>query len=135
MSALASVFKGDFKKKRSKRSLKAEATAEKLTLRFVSRPPGSYHIRKKLTFGLKPFSISKVLPEGRGGFAKAKIVTTTLNAFMASADPEICDRHVPHYRVVRKEVEPVTANPHCLHQPLTDVKEYIDPKEIPVWAH
>lgn len=94
----------------------------------------SYHIRKKLTFGLKPFSVSKALPEGRGGFAKAKIVTTTLNAFMASADPEICDRHVPRYRVVSKEVKPVTANPHCLHHPLMDVKEYIDPKEIPLFV-
>lgn len=102
-------------------------------LRFVSRPPGSY--TKKLTFCLKPFSVSKVLPEGRGGFAKAKIVTTTLNTFMASADPEICDRHVPRYRVVRKEGPPVTPNAHCLHHPPMDVKEYVDPKEIPVWAH
>lgn len=104
-------------------------------MRSVSRPPRSYHIQKKLTFSLKPFSVSKVLPEGRGGFAKAKIVTTTLNAFMASADPEICEHHVPCYRVVRKEVKAVMANPHCLQSPVMDIKEYIDPKEIPVWVH
>lgn len=91
----------------------------------------SYYVRKKLTFGLKPFSISKVLPEGRGGFAKAKIVTTTLNAFMASADPEICDHHVPRYRIVRKAVKPEASHPHP--HAFMDVKEYIDTNEIPLF--
>ncbi|KAK2858783.1 hypothetical protein Q5P01_003403 [Channa striata] len=51
--------------------------------------------REKLTFNLKAFSISPVLPEGRGGYINAKVVTTTLNSFMASADPAITTRHVP----------------------------------------
>ncbi|KAM8740706.1 F-box DNA helicase 1 isoform 2-T2 [Acanthopagrus schlegelii] len=62
----------------------------------------SYHIRKKLTFNLKPFAINSVLPEGRGGFVKAKVVTTTLNTFMSSADDSVMTRHVPSYRVTRK---------------------------------
>ncbi|KAK2883242.1 F-box DNA helicase 1 isoform X1 [Channa argus] len=51
--------------------------------------------REKLTFNLKPFAINSVLPEGRGGYIKAKVVSTTLNTFMASADPTITTRHVP----------------------------------------
>ncbi|TDG96882.1 hypothetical protein EPR50_G00233280 [Perca flavescens] len=54
-----------------------------------------YHSRQKLTFNLKPFSISSVLPPGRGGFSKAKVVTTTLDAFMASTDETINTSHVP----------------------------------------
>ncbi|KAK5849103.1 hypothetical protein PBY51_008771 [Eleginops maclovinus] len=54
---------------------------------------------QKLTFNLKPFSISSVLPPGRGGFAKAKVVTTTLNAFMASTDECINISHVPMSRM------------------------------------
>ncbi|XP_034719247.1 F-box DNA helicase 1 [Etheostoma cragini] len=48
-----------------------------------------------LTFNLKPFAISSVLPQGRGGFSKAKVVTTTLNTFMASTDETINTSHVP----------------------------------------
>ncbi|XP_034433556.1 F-box DNA helicase 1 [Hippoglossus hippoglossus] len=58
-----------------------------------------YHNRKKLTFNLKPFTISSVLPKGRGGFTKAKVLTTTLNTFMASADPTISTSHVPSTHV------------------------------------
>lgn len=82
---------------------------------------------------MKPYSINKVLPEGRGGFAKAKTVTTTLTAFMASADPEIAEVHVPRFRVLRKKPEPEHFNPSSSHVPV-DIKEYINPKEIPVWT-
>ncbi|XP_017288054.1 F-box DNA helicase 1 [Kryptolebias marmoratus] len=61
-----------------------------------------YANNKKLTFNLKPFSINFVLPSGRGGFAKAKVVATVLNAFMASADPTIIPRHVPEDYVSHK---------------------------------
>ncbi|KAF1372544.1 hypothetical protein PFLUV_G00266600 [Perca fluviatilis] len=54
-----------------------------------------YHSRQNLTFNLKPFAISSVLPQGRGGFSKAKVVTTTLDAFMASTDETINTSHVP----------------------------------------
>lgn len=91
-------------------------------------------MHKKLTFNLKPFSISKVLPEGRGGFAKAKIVTTTLNNFMASADPEISDQHVPRFRIVRSKTTPAVADPNCSEHQQTEAKDYINPKEIPVWT-
>nr|XP_046234545.1 F-box DNA helicase 1 [Scatophagus argus]XP_046234546.1 F-box DNA helicase 1 [Scatophagus argus] len=62
----------------------------------------SYQNRQKLTFNLKPFALNSVLPEGRGGFIKAKVVATTLNTFMASTDQTITKRHVPSYRVTRK---------------------------------
>lgn len=96
-------------------------------------PPGRYHMQKKLTFNLKPFSVSKVLPEGRGGFVKAKIVTMTLNNFMASADQEISQQHVPLYRIVRPEMVPMMADPDSPVQRPAERKHYIDPKEIPVW--
>ncbi|XP_034382510.1 F-box DNA helicase 1 [Cyclopterus lumpus] len=57
-----------------------------------------YHFRRKLTSNLKPFAISSVLPHGRGGYARAKVVTSTLNAFMASPDEVISLEHVPHFR-------------------------------------
>ncbi|XP_068442554.1 F-box DNA helicase 1 [Clinocottus analis] len=57
-----------------------------------------YHFRRKLTSNLKPFAISSVLPQGRGGYQRAKVVASTLNAFMASADPAIAVQHVPHSR-------------------------------------
>lgn len=77
---------------------------------FCCLPCGSYHLRKKLTFNLKPFAINSVLPEGRGGFVKAKVVTTTLNTFMSSADDSITIRHVPSYRVTRKGKRELTVN-------------------------
>ncbi|XP_023278754.1 F-box DNA helicase 1 [Seriola lalandi dorsalis] len=68
-----------------------------------------YHYRKKLTANLKAFTINAVLPDGRGGFTKAKVVTTTLNTFMASADQTITTRHVPSTHVTnngfRKDID------------------------------
>lgn len=50
-----------------------------------------------------------VLPEGRGGLSKSKVVAMTLNAFMASVDETINLRHVPNHRMdkagVRKLVD------------------------------
>ncbi|XP_069556232.1 F-box DNA helicase 1 isoform X1 [Brachyistius frenatus] len=60
-----------------------------------------YKARDKLTFNAKPFTISSVLPKGRGGFAKAKVVTTTLNAFMSSTDPTVSIHHVPNSYVFK----------------------------------
>ncbi|XP_073336355.1 F-box DNA helicase 1 [Pagrus major] len=74
-------------------------TVHSLAFNEVGR---SYHLCKKLTFNLKPFTINSVLPEGRGGFIKAKVVTTTLNTFMSSADDSITTRHVPNYRDTKK---------------------------------
>ncbi|KAF7661325.1 hypothetical protein LDENG_00264360 [Lucifuga dentata] len=54
-----------------------------------------YHILKKLTFNVKPYSIASVLPAGRSGFVNGKVVSTTINAFMASTDPRINFNHVP----------------------------------------
>ncbi|KAM7366923.1 hypothetical protein PAMP_014858 [Pampus punctatissimus] len=54
----------------------------------------SYNFIGKLTSNVKPFSINTVLPQGRGGFANSKVVATTLNTFMASADPTITARHL-----------------------------------------
>ncbi|XP_061662717.1 F-box DNA helicase 1 isoform X2 [Syngnathoides biaculeatus] len=51
--------------------------------------------QKKLSFNLHPFSINTVLPKGRGGYANAKVVVTTLKNFMASIDPTIAASHVP----------------------------------------
>ncbi|XP_034529352.1 F-box DNA helicase 1 [Notolabrus celidotus] len=64
----------------------------------------SYHVRKKLTFNLNPFALSSALPEGRGGFTKAKVVATTLNTFMASADAKIDSSHVPLFFMNKKGV-------------------------------
>uniref|UniRef100_A0A3Q3WVL0 DNA 3'-5' helicase n=1 Tax=Mola mola TaxID=94237 RepID=A0A3Q3WVL0_MOLML len=61
-----------------------------------------YHFRRKLTPSLKPFALNFVLPEGRGGFSKAKVVATTLNTFMASTDQTITIRHVPNYRLNKR---------------------------------
>ncbi|KAF6717082.1 F-box only protein 18 [Oryzias melastigma] len=55
-----------------------------------------YALNKKLSFNLAPFSINCVLPSGRGGFTKAKVVTTTLKNFMASTDAAISTEHVPN---------------------------------------
>ncbi|KAM9705369.1 F-box DNA helicase 1 isoform 1-T1 [Menidia menidia] len=56
-----------------------------------------YQDHLKLASNVKPFSINSVLPEGHGGYTKAKVVTTTLNTFMASKDPNINIGHVPNY--------------------------------------
>ncbi|XP_028810468.1 F-box DNA helicase 1 [Denticeps clupeoides] len=54
-----------------------------------------YKDLKKLGGNLKPFSVAWVLPKGWGGFIYAKVVTTTINTFCASADPCISTGHVP----------------------------------------
>uniref|UniRef100_UPI0037E8ED04 F-box DNA helicase 1 n=1 Tax=Semicossyphus pulcher TaxID=241346 RepID=UPI0037E8ED04 len=64
----------------------------------------SYHNRQKLTFNMSVFALSAALPEGRGGFTKAKVVATTLNTFMASADQSIDDCHVPLSSMSKKGV-------------------------------
>ncbi|XP_021175742.2 F-box DNA helicase 1 [Fundulus heteroclitus] len=61
-----------------------------------------YNANKKLTMNVKPFSINLVLPTGSAGYARAKVVATILNAFMASADPTIDTQHVPFDYVVKK---------------------------------
>ncbi|XP_071357961.1 F-box DNA helicase 1 isoform X2 [Trachinotus anak] len=81
-------------------------TVHSLAFKDIGR---RYHFRKKLTSNLKAFTISSILPKGRGGFTKAKVVTTTLNAFMASADEIITTRHVPSTHVTntntRKDID------------------------------
>ncbi|XP_041110648.1 F-box DNA helicase 1 [Polyodon spathula] len=56
-----------------------------------------YKKYKKLNMNscVKPFSVAWVLPEGRGGFVRAKLVTQTLQTFFASADRTITTDHVP----------------------------------------
>ncbi|XP_036375995.1 F-box DNA helicase 1 [Megalops cyprinoides] len=54
-----------------------------------------YQRMKKLFSNVKPFSVAWVLPQGRGGFVNAKVVTQTINAFFASADQRISIDHVP----------------------------------------
>lgn len=81
-------------------------------------PCGSYQFRQKLTFNLNPFALNSVLPKGRGGFSKAKVVAITLNAFMASTDQIITTRHVPSYHLNKKGDRVV-----------------IDEHEIPVLTH
>ncbi|XP_047431382.1 F-box DNA helicase 1 isoform X2 [Mugil cephalus] len=54
-----------------------------------------YKAQEKLAPGLKPFAINSLLPKGHGGFTRAKVVSTTLSAFLASTDEAIATRHVP----------------------------------------
>ncbi|XP_070709772.1 F-box DNA helicase 1 isoform X2 [Pempheris klunzingeri] len=89
-------------------------TVHSLAFKDVGR---RYHSRRKLTCNLNPFTINCVLPEGRGGYVKAKVVATTLNTFMGSADPVIDLRHVPI----------TTMNRH-------GEKTAIDPYERPLFA-
>ncbi|XP_026183236.1 F-box DNA helicase 1 [Mastacembelus armatus] len=63
-----------------------------------------YLFRKKLTFNLNPYTINSVLPEGRGGFSKAKVVITTLNTFMASTDQSITTKHVPDSHITNSRI-------------------------------
>lgn len=60
-----------------------------------------YHIAKKLTYNMTPFSINMVLPKGRGGFVKSKIVMQTISTFLASTDEEINITHVPDRHVTK----------------------------------
>lgn len=63
-----------------------------------------YKDREKLTSNVKPFAINSVLPEGRGGFIKSKVVATTLQAFMASTDQTIDIGHVPGSTTIREDL-------------------------------
>ncbi|XP_029969170.1 F-box DNA helicase 1 [Salarias fasciatus] len=54
-----------------------------------------YRNSNKLVPNVKPFNISFALPKGRGGFARSKVISETLNNFMASADRTIGPHHVP----------------------------------------
>ncbi|XP_047229585.1 F-box DNA helicase 1 isoform X3 [Girardinichthys multiradiatus] len=82
-------------------------TAHSLAYNDVGR---RYKVHKKLTFNVKPFSINFALPTGAAGFCRAKVVTTILNTFMASADQTIDSQHVPYDYVInkgcRKVIEP-----------------------------
>ncbi|KAG7261813.1 LOW QUALITY PROTEIN: hypothetical protein CRUP_022169, partial [Coryphaenoides rupestris] len=53
-----------------------------------------YQLRGKLQSNLKVFSVARVLPVGRGGYIHAKVVTTTLNAYMTSADRHLGAHHM-----------------------------------------
>ncbi|XP_045554602.1 F-box DNA helicase 1-like [Salmo salar] len=55
-----------------------------------------YQELKKLSSNVKPFSVAWVLPKGSGGFVNAKVVTLTLNAYMASANTHITPNHIPN---------------------------------------
>uniref|UniRef100_H3CN59 DNA 3'-5' helicase n=1 Tax=Tetraodon nigroviridis TaxID=99883 RepID=H3CN59_TETNG len=63
-----------------------------------------YCARKKLTSNLNPFALSSVLPEGRGGLSKSKVIAMTLSTFMASKDESISLGHVPSYRMDKNGV-------------------------------
>uniref|UniRef100_A0A8C6WVA5 F-box DNA helicase 1 n=1 Tax=Neogobius melanostomus TaxID=47308 RepID=A0A8C6WVA5_9GOBI len=63
-----------------------------------------YHIARKLTCSMKPFNINMVLPKGRGGFARSKIVMQTISTFLASTDEEINISHVPDRHITRSRI-------------------------------
>lgn len=74
-------------------------------------PRYRYYTHRKLTANLKPYALSSVLPEGRGGFSNSSVVAMTLNAFVTSADESISLRHVPSYRTNRAGVrKPIDEN-------------------------
>lgn len=79
-------------------------TVHSLAFKDIGR---SYFNRQKLTFNLNPFAINCVLPEGHGGFSNSKVVTTTLNTFMASADNAINISHVPSTRKAKNGLRKV----------------------------
>lgn len=54
-----------------------------------------YKNLNKLSNNLKPFTVAWVLPEGRGGFVNAKVVTQTINNFCSSSDEYVGPQHVP----------------------------------------
>lgn len=68
----------------------------RFTIIIVCAARVRYQRRRKLQFNLKVFSVARVLPKGRGGYIHAKVVTTTLNAYMASADRRLGVHHVPN---------------------------------------
>ncbi|KAM4747278.1 F-box DNA helicase 1 [Rhinophrynus dorsalis] len=46
-------------------------------------------------FKLTSFAVNMVLPEGKGGFIRAKLIVKTLETFFSSADEMISEEHVP----------------------------------------
>ncbi|KAL0962840.1 hypothetical protein UPYG_G00346190 [Umbra pygmaea] len=64
-----------------------------------------YKELKKLSGNMKPFSVAWVLPEGHGGFVKAKVVTLTLNAYMSSVDTHVTPHHVPDMYINTRGIE------------------------------
>lgn len=67
-----------------------------------------YQIAKKLTFGMQPYNINMVLPKGRAGFAKSKIVMQTISTFLASTDEELNLSHVPFCHISRSyNIKPI----------------------------
>lgn len=68
-----------------------------------------YQQRKKLNPSkLTSYTVNFVLPEGRAGFIRAKLVVKTLENFFASADENIETDHVPIWcKNTRGEREPV----------------------------
>ncbi|XP_064417301.1 F-box DNA helicase 1 isoform X2 [Latimeria chalumnae] len=71
-------------------------TVHALAFRDIGK---KYKIRKKLNWsGPSCFTVSYVLPKGRGGFIRAKQVVQTLNAFFASVDENVSSEHVPVWR-------------------------------------
>ncbi|KAK7895971.1 hypothetical protein WMY93_021296 [Mugilogobius chulae] len=68
-----------------------------------------YQTGKKLTCSMKPFSINMVLPKGRAGFRKSKIVMRTISTFLASTDDEIDRSHVPTSYINKKIRVPIAA--------------------------
>lgn len=57
---------------------------------------------------LTSYTVNFVLPEGRAGFIRAKLVVKTLENFFASADENIETDHVPIWcKNTRGEREPV----------------------------
>ncbi|XP_072529110.1 F-box DNA helicase 1 [Salminus brasiliensis] len=54
-----------------------------------------YRRLNKLCNNVQPFTVAWKLPEGRGGYVNAKVVTQTINNFCASTDEHIGTQHVP----------------------------------------
>ncbi|KAM4678642.1 F-box DNA helicase 1 [Discoglossus pictus] len=55
-----------------------------------------YQQRKKLNPSqLTPYTVNFVLPEGKAGFVRAKLITRTLHTFFSSADETISKEHAP----------------------------------------
>ncbi|XP_061922329.1 F-box DNA helicase 1 isoform X2 [Entelurus aequoreus] len=72
--------------------------------------------QKKLAFNLNAFSINGVLPKGRGGFTRSKLIANTLNNFMASTDETITVAHVPANHVsLRRLVKIVSQEEKLLY--------------------
>ncbi|KAI4874006.1 hypothetical protein NFI96_027836, partial [Prochilodus magdalenae] len=67
------------------------------TVHSIAYTAVGYRYKKldKLCSNVQPFNVAWKLPEGRGGFVNAKVVTQTINNFCASTDRRIGTQHVP----------------------------------------